>query len=157
MIDRVSLSYSTFEAPPMKFEAGTPMIAEVIGLGAALRFIESLGRENIAAWEQELLDYATRRLGEIQGVRIIGTAAKKGGLISFVIEDLHPLDVGTLLDLKGIAIRTGLLCAEPTVTHFGLSSLIRISFGVYNTFEEIDIFIEALKEATLLLRPALSY
>ncbi len=157
MIESVSLKSSTFAEPPMRFEAGTPMIAEVIGLGEALRFIESLGRARIAAWEQDLLEYATSRLEEIKEVRLIGTAAKKGGIISFVVENLHPLDIGTLLDLKGIAIRTGLLCAEPTVTHFKLSSLIRISFGVYNTFEEIDRFIEALKEAILLLRPALSY
>lgn len=157
MIDRVFLTHSTFQAPPMKFEAGTPMIAEVLGLGEALRFIESLGRERIAAWEQDLLEYATRRLTEIKGVRLIGTAPKKGGIISFIIEDLHPLDVGTLLDLKGIAVRTGKLCAEPTLTHFGLSSLLRISFGVHNTLEEIDLFIESLKEAIILLRPELSY
>ena len=157
MVDRVSLTHTTFQAPPMKFEAGTPMVAAVIGLGEALRFIETLGREQIAAWEQDLLEYATRRLKEIKGVRIIGTAPKKGGIISFVIEDLHPLDIGTLLDLKGIAVRTGKLCAEPTLTHFRLSSLLRISFGVYNTLEEVDLFIESLKEAIILLRPALSY
>jgi len=157
MVDRVSFTKTTYAPLPMKFEAGTPIIAEVMGLGAALQFIESLGRENIARWEQELLAYATRRLQEIKGLQIIGTAAQKGGIISFVIDDLHPLDVGTLLDLKGIAIRSGKMCAEPTLDFFKLPSLLRISFAVHTTFDEIDIFIDSLKEAILLLRPSLSY
>lgn len=157
MIEEVTLHSSTFQHPPMKFEAGTPMIAEVIGLGEAIRFIEQLGREKIAAWEQELLEHATKRLNEIRGLRIIGTAQKKSAIISFVIEDLHPLDIGTLLDIRGIAVRTGQLCAQPTLKHFNVSSMTRISFGVYNTLEEIDIFVEALKDIVLLLRPTLSY
>ncbi len=157
MIDRVTLTHSTFEAPPMRFEAGTPMIAEVLGLARALQFLDTLGRDQIAVWEHDLLEYATARLLEIKGVRLIGTASKKSGIISFLIEDLHPLDVGTLLDLRGIAVRTGRLCAEPTLAHFQVDSLIRISFGIHNTFEEIDLFIDSLKEAMLLLRPALSY
>ncbi len=157
MIDEVTLQYSTYQHPPFKFEAGTPMIAEVIGLGEAIDFIESLGREQIAAWEEELLDYATLRLQEIKGLSIIGTAAKKGAIISFVIDGLHPLDIGTLLDLRGIAVRTGQLCAQPTLKCFNLSSMTRISFGVYNTMQEIDTFIQALKEVTLLLRPSVSY
>lgn len=157
MIDEVDLHSSSYQPPPMKFEAGTPMIAEVIGLGEAIDFIESLGRERIAAWEQDLLEYATTRLGEIKGLRIIGTAPKKGAIISFIIEDLHPLDIGTLLDMRGIAVRTGQLCAQPTLKSFNVSSLTRISFAVYNTFEEIDLFVDALKDITLLLRPALSY
>jgi cysteine desulfurase/selenocysteine lyase len=157
MIEEVTLQSSSFQPPPMKFEAGTPMIAEVMGLGAAIHFIESLGRDKIASWEQELLEYATKRLIEIKGLHIIGTAAKKGAIISFVVDGLHPLDMGTLLDIRGIAVRTGQLCAQPTLKHFHVSSLTRISFAVYNTFEEVDLFIEALKEITLLLRPALSY
>jgi cysteine desulfurase/selenocysteine lyase len=141
----------------MKFEAGTPMIAEVLGLGSAIDFIESLGRDRIAAWEQNLLDYATKRLNEVKGLRIIGTAAKKGAIISFVIDDLHPLDIGTLLDLRGIAVRTGQLCAQPTLKCFNLSSMTRISFGIYNTLEDIDIFVDAIKEVILLLNPSLSY
>jgi cysteine desulfurase/selenocysteine lyase len=157
MIDQVTLQSSSFQHPPMKFEAGTPMIAEVLGLGEAIDFIESLGRHHIAAWEHDLLEYATKRLKEIKGLRIIGTAPKKGAIISFIIEDIHPLDIGTLLDIRGIAVRTGQLCAQPTLQRFHLSSMVRVSFGIYNTFEEIDTFVEALKEVILLLRPSLSY
>ena len=157
MIDQVSLHSVIYQHSPLKFEAGTPMIAEVIGLGEALKFIDSIGLERIAAWEQELLEYATKKMQEIRGLKIIGTAPKKGAIISFVIDDLHPLDIGTLLDIRGIAVRTGQLCAQPTLERFKVTSLTRISFGIYNTFEEIDHFVAALKEVTLLLRPALSY
>lgn len=157
MVGVVSFQGMTFQDLPLKFEAGTPPIAEVLGLGEALSFIESLGRDWIASWEQELLAHATQRLAEIKGMRIIGTSPRKAGIIAFVIDDLHPLDLGTLLDIKGIAVRTGYLCAQPTLAHFNVSSVVRISFGVYNTKEEIDVFIDALKEAILLLKPALSY
>jgi cysteine desulfurase/selenocysteine lyase len=157
MIEEVTLSSSTYQHPPLKFEAGTPMIAEVIGLGEAIDFIERIGRDKIAAWEQKLLKYATQALDDVKGVRIIGTAAKKSAIISFVVNGIHPLDIGTLLDLRGIAVRTGLLCAQPTLNFFNVSSLTRISFGLYSSMEEIDIFVEALKEVVLLLRPAMSY
>lgn len=157
MVDKVSVQETTFQDLPLRLEAGTPPVAGVLGLGAALSFIESLGREAIAAWEQELLIYATKRLSEIRGTRLIGTSSHKAGIISFVIEDLHALDLGTLLDIKGVAVRTGSLCAQPTLAHFKVSSVIRISLGVYNTKEDIDVCIEALKEALLLLKPALSY
>ena len=157
MIVDVAVEGSTYQHPPLRFEAGTPSIAEVIGLGEALDFIDSIGRENIAAWEQDLLDYATRKMQEVRGLKIMGTAPRKGGIISFHINDLHSLDLGTLLDLRGIAIRTGHMCAHPTLKHFGLSQVARASFGVYNTFEEIDTFVEALKETSLLLAPSLSY
>ena len=157
MIASVSMHTATFQEPPLKFEAGTPMIAEVIGLGEAISFIEGIGRDSIAAWEKELLEYATNKLSEIKGLKIIGTAERKGGIISFMIEDIHPLDIGTLLDIRGIAVRTGQLCAQPVLHHFNLSSVTRISFGAYNSFEEIDHFIDALKEVLLLLQPALSY
>jgi cysteine desulfurase/selenocysteine lyase len=157
MIDEVTLTKTTFQHPPLRFEAGTPMIAEVIGLGEAIDFIESIGRDLIAAWEQDLLDHATKRLCDVKGLRIIGTAAKKSGIISFAIDDLHPLDIGTLLDIRGIAVRTGQVCAQPTLEHFQIPALTRISFGLYNTKEEIDAFVHALKDIVLLLRPALSY
>lgn len=157
MIEEVAFSGTTYQQPPLKFEAGTPGIAEVLGLGEAIDFINRLGRDKIAAWEKGLLEYATVRLQELKGVRIIGTASKKGGIISFVIDGLHPLDIGTLLDIRGIAVRTGHLCAQPTLQRFGLQSMVRVSFGLYNTTEEIDAFINALKEAMLLLRPAMSY
>lgn len=157
MVDRVTMHSATFQPLPLKFEAGTPMIAQVIGLGEALTFIEGIGRERIAAWENELLNYATKRLEEIKELKIIGTSAQKGPLISFIIEGVHPLDIGTLLDMRGIAVRTGQLCAQPTLQHFGVPALTRISFGLYNTFEEVDHFIHSLKEILLLLHPALSY
>jgi len=157
MIDEVTIASSTYQPLPLKFEAGTPMIAEVIGLGAAIEFIESLGREKIAAWEQDLLEHATLRLAEVKGLRIVGTAPNKGALISFVVEGLHPLDIGTLLDIRGIAIRTGQLCAQPTLKHFQVPSLTRLSFGLYNTMEEVDTFVDALKDVILLLRPSMSY
>jgi cysteine desulfurase/selenocysteine lyase len=157
MVDHVSLDQVTFAPLPIKFEAGTPVIAAVMGLGAAVDFIESLGRERIAAWEAELLSYATSKLEVLPNVRIIGTAKEKGGIISFVINGLHALDIGTLLDLRGVAVRTGQLCAQPTLAYFQVPSLIRVSFGVYTSLEDIDIFIDALSEAMLLLRPAMSY
>jgi cysteine desulfurase / selenocysteine lyase len=157
MIDDVTISETTYQMPPLKFEAGTPMIAQVIGLGAAIGFMESLGLDRIASWERGLLEYATKRLIEVKGLRIIGTSSNKGAIISFVVEGLHPLDIGTLLDIRGIAVRTGQLCAQPTLKHFNLPSLTRISFGMHNTIEEVDFFVDALKEVVLLLHPALSY
>ncbi len=157
MIDEVMIASSTYQHIPLKFEAGTPMIAEVMGLGEAIRFLQNLGMDKVAAWEQDLLEYATKRLHEVGSLRIIGTAAKKGGIISFVVDGLHPLDIGTLLDLRGIAVRTGQMCAQPTLKRFHLASVTRISFGLHNTFEEIDVFIHALKEIVLLLRPSMSY
>jgi cysteine desulfurase/selenocysteine lyase len=150
MIQEVHIDHSTFQELPLKFEAGTPMIAEVIGLGAALRYIEQLGRENIAAWEGALLRHATEKLSEIKGLRILGTAAVKGPIISFAIDGVHPLDIGTLLDLRGIAVRTGHQCAQPTWRKFGVSAATRISFAPYNTIEEIDAFIGALQDTLLL-------
>lgn len=145
MIETVKWEGTTFQPPPLRFEAGTPMIAEVIGLGAALAFIESIGREAIEKHGQELLHYATPKLLEIPGLRIIGNAPKKGPIISFTIEGAHPLDLGTLLDLEGFAMRTGHLCAQPLLARFGLRALCRISFAPYNTTEEIDRFVAALK------------
>lgn len=157
MVETVTMHSSTYQALPLKFEAGTPMIGEVIGLGEALSFIESIGRERIAAWEKELMEHATKKLLEIKGLKILGTAEQKGALISFSIDGIHPLDIGTLLDIRGIAVRTGQLCAQPLLQRFHLPSITRVSFGVYNTFEEVDHFITALKDVLLLLRPSLSY
>lgn len=157
MVDEVSFDRITYQEPPLKFEAGTPMIAEVMGLGAALDYIEAIDQELIAAWEKDLLEYATRRLYEIKGLKIIGTAKQKGPILSFSIYGFHPLDLATLLDLRGIAIRTGQLCAQPILRRYNLSSISRISLAFYNTREEIDLFIHALKEALLLLKPEISY
>ena len=145
MIDQVSFEQSTFQKPPLKFEAGTPAISSIIGLGAALEFV----CEN---QKGALTDYAQQALESIPGLKILGNPKMRGPLFSFTIDKLHPLDVGTLLNLKGICLRTGHLCSEPTMHHFGIHEAIRISFGLYTTKDEIDRFKAALLEvmATLL-------
>ena len=157
MIEEVSFEKSTFQPPPLKFEAGTPSICQVIGLGAAIDYLESVGRKVILDWEQKLLAYAREKMDEISGIRIYGKAPVRGSLISFTIQGLHSLDLGTILGLKGIAIRTGHLCAMPLLKRLGVSSLVRASFAFYNTQEEIDLFVKAIKEASILLKPEMSY
>jgi cysteine desulfurase/selenocysteine lyase len=152
MIQTVTFEETTFRAPPLRFEAGTPPIAQVIGLGAALSYIESIGRATIAAYEHQLLTYATEKLNTIPNLRIIGTAPNKGAIISFVIDGLHPLDIGTLLDKKNISVRTGHQCAQPAMRRFGLSATVRLSFAPYNTTQEIDRFIAALHSVIQLLK-----
>jgi len=151
MIETVTFEKTTYNVLPLKFEAGTPMIAEVMGLGAAIDYVRSIGLDAIQQWEHALLEHATARMAEIKGVRLIGTAQEKGAIISFVIEGMHPLDIGTWLDLRGIAIRTGHHCAQPTMRRFGVSATCRASFAFYNTKEEIDYFIDSLKEVANLL------
>lgn len=145
MIEKVTLEKTTYNRLPLKFEAGTPMIAEAIGLGAAIDYVSSIGMDTIHAWEQELLNYATDRLKQIPHLRIIGNAQQKGAIISFTIEGIHPLDLATLLDCRGVAIRTGHHCSQPAHDRYGLSSSARLSFGLYNTFEEIDQFLSILR------------
>jgi cysteine desulfurase/selenocysteine lyase len=152
MINTVSLQGTTFAEPPLKFEAGTPMIAEVIGLGAAITYIASLGMDLIAAHEKELTDYLIAQLQKVPGIQLIGTAQKRGALQSFVIDGVHPLDIATLLDAKGIAIRTGHLCAQPTLDFYNLQALCRVSLGVYNNIAEIDQFIHELIECIQLIK-----
>ena len=152
MVDRVSFEETTYQRLPLKFEAGTPMIAEVIGLGEALKYIENVGRNNIAAWDKMLLEYATAKILGIDGLQIYGTAPIKGPVLSFGVAGVHPLDIGSLLDVKGVAIRTGNLCAQPTLKHFGVTSMARASFALYNTREDIDIFVEALRSALAVLK-----
>lgn len=151
MIEKVSFEKTTYAALPMKFEAGTPMIAEVMGLGAAIDYLTDIGIHHIAAHEQELLKYATERMRSLKKVRIIGTAKEKSAIISFSVEGVHPLDIGTMLDLKGIAMRTGHHCAQPAMKRFGVEATARASFGLYNTKEEIDRFTEALEGVIKLL------
>lgn len=152
MIDTVTFEKTTYNTLPLKFEAGTPMIAEVIGLGASIDYLQKIGLDKICRWEQELLEYATAKLQEVPGIRMIGTAKNKGAILSFLVEGIHPLDLGTLLDLQGVAIRTGHLCAQPVMQHFGISAIARISLGLYTMPEEIDTFIEALKQSIPLLQ-----
>lgn len=152
MIETVTFAKTTYNRLPLKFEAGTPMIAEVIGLGAAIDYVQDIGLQNMQRWEQELLAYATPRIQAIEGLRILGTAPNKGAIINFIVEGVHPLDIGTMLDLRGIAIRTGHHCAQPTMQHFGISASCRASFALYNTKEEIDLFVASLQEVIHLLR-----
>jgi cysteine desulfurase/selenocysteine lyase len=138
MIRTVTFEKSTYAAIPDKFEAGTPAIASQIGLGAAIDYLTGLDREAAHAYEQELLAYATARLSDIEGVRVIGTAREKASVLAFVIEDVHPHDVGTILDQEGIAIRAGHHCAQPVMQHFNVPATARASFAFYNTREEVD-------------------
>jgi cysteine desulfurase/selenocysteine lyase len=146
MIRTVTFEKTTYAGLPNKFEAGTPAIASQIGLGAAIDYLNSLDRTAAHAYEQELLAYATERLSEIEGVRIIGTAREKAGALSFVIEDVHPHDVGTILDQEGIAIRAGHHCAQPVMKRFNLPATARASFSFYNTKEEVDTLVGAVQK-----------
>jgi len=151
MIDRVSFSGTTYNAPPYKFEAGTPHIAGVIGLGAAISFVENLGWEAIQKQEDSLLRVATERLLGIPGLTLFGTASRKVGVISFLIDGQHPYDVGTLLDSQGIAVRTGHHCTQPLWERFQIPGTVRVSFAPYNTLEEIDRLDYALHKAVKML------
>lgn len=152
MIEQVDLLNSTYQKPPLRFEAGTPMIAEVIGLKAALDYVDMMKMENIFSYERALMNYATSQLEKIPELKIIGTAKEKGAIISFIIRNIHPLDLGTLLNSRHVALRTGHHCAQPTMKKFNISSTARISFGLYNSTDEIDYFIEALKEVIVELK-----
>jgi len=151
MILTVSFSETVYNQLPYKFEAGTPNIAGAIGLGAAIDYLEGIGLERIAAYEQRLLAYLTERLGEVQGMRLIGTAEAKAGVQSFLLGDIHPHDLGTVLDHKGVAIRTGHHCAMPVMELFGIPGTARASIAFYNTEQEVDQLIEALQVAQELL------
>jgi cysteine desulfurase/selenocysteine lyase len=146
MISEVKFSGTTYNDLPYKFEAGTPNISGVIAFGAAIDYLQSIGIEKAAAWETELLNYATPELEKIPGLRIYGTQTEKSGVISFNVDGVHFFDLGTMLDKFGIAVRTGHHCADPLMDHFGIQGTVRVSFAFYNTKEEIDVFIEALKK-----------
>ena len=151
MIAEVTFEKTTYADLPHKFEAGTPNIEGGIVLGTAIDYMNSLGFDNIAAYEQELLEYGTKRLKEIDGLTIYGTSENKASVISFNIEGIHPYDIGTIIDKLGIAVRTGHHCAQPIMNFFNIPGTIRASFAFYNTKEEIDIFVEAVKKAQLML------
>ena len=151
MIKEVTFEKTTYAELPHKFEAGTPNIAGGIALGAAVDYMNEIGFENIQIQEKELLDYGTKRLLEIEGLKIYGTAKEKTSVISFNIEGIHPYDIGTIIDKLGIAVRTGHHCAQPIMNFFNIPGTIRASFAFYNTKEEIDIFVESVKRAQLML------
>ncbi|WP_171017399.1 cysteine desulfurase [Maribacter sp. ACAM166] len=152
IIKTVTFEKTEYADLPLKFEAGTPHIGGGIGLAAAIDYVNEIGLENIGAYEHELLEYATLKLLAIEGLRIIGTAKEKASVISFVIEEVHPLDVGTILDKQGIAVRTGHHCTQPLMEHFGLPGTIRVSLVFYNTKEEIDVLVNGIQKAIKMLR-----
>ncbi len=153
MIETVSFNGTVFKEPPLRFEAGTPAIAEAIGLAAAMNYLSTIGMARIAAHEADLLTYATTQLQQIDGLRLIGTAPQTAAVLSFVIEGTHPSDIGTLLDQYGIAVRTGHHCAQPVMERLGLAGgTVRASFGLYNTRSEIDCFVTALRAVREMLR-----
>lgn len=145
MIKDVTFERTTYNDLPYKFEAGTPNIADVVAFKFAMDFITELGRENIAAHEHELLRYATERISKIKAVKIIGTAKDKVSVVSFVVQDIHPFDIGQMLDARGIAVRTGHHCTQPLMDRFGIEGTVRASFAVYNTTQEIDQLAEGLE------------
>jgi cysteine desulfurase/selenocysteine lyase len=147
MIRSVTFEKTTYNDLPYKFEAGTPDIAGAIALGAALDYLGELGMDNIAAHERELLAYATDAVGSLPGVRLIGTAEERAGVVSFMLDGVHPHDLGTILDRDGIAIRTGHHCAQPVMERFGIPATARASFAVYNTKEEVDALVEGIRTA----------
>jgi len=147
MILDVSFDGTVFNDLPYKFEAGTPNIAGVIGLGAAIDYLQSVGLSQIAAYEQQLLDYMTAALQQVDGVRLIGTAAHRASVQSFLVDDIHPHDLGTILDHQGVAIRTGHHCAMPVMSYFGIPGTARASLALYNTTEDIDQLVAAIEKA----------
>ena len=147
MIERVTFEKSSWNGLPAKFEAGTPNIAGAVGMGAAIDYLDGLGMEAIAAHERSVLDYATKQLSNIDGLRIIGTARNKAGVISFTLGDIHPHDLGTIVDHYGVALRTGHHCTMPVMQFFGVPATARASFGLYNTTGEVDVLVDALQQA----------
>ncbi len=146
MILSVSFEKTTYNHIPYKFEAGTPNIAGVVALGAAVDYLEGLGLARVAAYEHELLEYATRALQTLPGLRLVGTAEHKAAVVSFVLEGVHPHDVGTVLDLEGVAVRTGHHCAQPVMERFGLPATTRASLALYNTRDDIDALVAGLRK-----------
>jgi cysteine desulfurase/selenocysteine lyase len=146
MIRKVTFAETEYNTLPYKFEAGTPAIADVIGLGAAIDYINTIGMDNIAAHEHELLVYATEQALQIEGLRIIGEAAHKGAILSFTLNHIHPHDIGTILDSLGIAIRAGHHCAMPVMDFYHVPATARASFAMYNTKAEIDVLIKGIRD-----------
>ncbi len=152
MISLVTFEKTHYNVLPYKFEAGTPNIAGGIGLGAAIDYLSGIGLEAVAAYEQGLLAYATEALSEIKGMKIIGTAKEKASVLSFLLEDVHAHDIGTILDQEGVAIRAGHHCAMPVMQRFGVPATARASFSLYNTKEDIDALVRATHEVIRVFR-----
>jgi cysteine desulfurase/selenocysteine lyase len=152
MISSVTFEKTTYNSLPYKFEAGTPNIEGVVGLAAAIDYLNDLGLDSIGAYEGELLAYGTKRLAQVEGLRIIGTAREKAAVLSFVLEGVHPHDVGTVLDAEGIAVRTGHHCAQPVMERFGIPATTRASLAFYNKREEIDALVEGIEKVKEMFR-----
>jgi cysteine desulfurase/selenocysteine lyase len=150
MISSVSFEKATFAPLPAKFEAGTPAIAQAVALGAAIDYVTDLGLDRISAHEASLLDYATARLSAIEPLAIVGTAAEKASVLSFIMDGVHPHDIAQVLDSRGVAVRAGHHCAQPVMARFGVPATVRASFGLYNTRAEVDALAEALEEVEAL-------
>ncbi len=152
MVDTVSFEKTTFNVLPYKFEAGTPNVGAALGLETAIQFMQGLDRMEVEAHESQLLQLALEKLSEIDGIRFVGEAAHRSGLVSFIIDGIHPYDLGTIIDKMGVAVRTGHHCAEPVMTRFGIPGTVRASFAMYNTMEEVEVFVNAVKKAAMMLR-----
>ena len=148
MIDQVSFEKTTYAALPFKFEAGTPDFIGATALAEAIRYIDNIGIENISAWEHKLLAYATQQLQQIKGLRIYGQTENKSSVISFLVDDIHPYDMGTVLDKLGIAVRTGHHCAQPVMKAFGVEGMVRASFALYNTYAEVDRLAQGIERVS---------
>ena len=151
MIARVTFEKTTFQDPPYRFEAGTPPIVQAVGLGAAVKYVEGLGMNNVAAHEQAVLDYAHQQLAEIDGYREVGTVKDKAAIISFLVDGLHPFDVAAVLDRQGVATRVGQHCAEPLMDRMGIEGTVRASFGLYNNRADVDALVAAIWKAKEML------
>jgi cysteine desulfurase/selenocysteine lyase len=145
MISSVTFEKTIYNKVPFKFEAGTPNVEGSVAFGAAIEYLNAIGLDAIAEYEHELLAYASKKIAAIPGVRIIGTAKEKAGVLSFVIEGVHPHDIGTILDQEGIAIRTGHHCAQPIMQRFGIPATARASFAFYNTKDEVDALVKGIQ------------
>jgi cysteine desulfurase / selenocysteine lyase len=146
MISSVTFEKTTYNKVPHKFEAGTPDMAGVAGLKAAIEYMQAIGIDRIAAHEHDLLEYATEAVSRLEGVRLIGTAAEKASVLSFLLEDVHPHDIGTILDQEGIAVRTGHHCAQPVMDRYGIPATVRASFAAYNTKGEVDALVRGIRK-----------
>lgn len=151
MVDEVNFQSTSFNVLPFKFEAGTPNVGAVLALEEAVLFIEDIGFQMIAKHEEELIHYALEQMKTVESLRFIGQPNHQAGVISFLLGEIHPYDAGMIVDKLGIAIRTGHHCAQPLMKHFGIVGTMRASFAVYNTFEDVDAFVAALKKAVMML------
>ena len=152
MVDTVSFEKTTFNVLPYKFEAGTPNVGAALGLETATQFMQGLDRREVEAHESQLLQSAIEKLSDIDGIRFIGESDHRSGLVSFIIDGIHPYDLGTIIDKMGVAVRTGHHCAEPVMTRFSIPGTVRASFALYNTLEEVEVFVNAVKKAAMMLR-----